>query len=89
MLSAEDPGVENWIDTSGLSQGLIALRLQGKETNFTEEELEYPKLDVVPFATVKDVKDKLPADTPNYDNAERIMQLRLRQAHVRRRYIIW
>jgi len=36
VIAADDPGVPNWLDTTGLPEGLFFLRIQGLEGNIAE-----------------------------------------------------
>lgn len=69
VISADDPGVANWLDTSGVADGDVFLRWQGATG----------ALPTVPIQTevvnVADVRDYLPADTPVVTAAERATEL--------------
>lgn len=81
VISAQDPGVPNWLDTTGLRRGLFFLRFQGLSQAIPKEDL--PKAELV---NVKDLRRLLPADTPVVDAAMRQGQLAARQQQLRRRY---
>ncbi|MFL0179456.1 MULTISPECIES: hypothetical protein [unclassified Mycobacterium] len=68
VISAKDPGVANWLDTNGASNGDIALRWQGAEVS----SISRPTFEVV---SIDDVKDYLPVDTPTVSLAERAVEL--------------
>lgn len=72
VLSDTNPGVPNWLDTTGLSQGGIFMRFQGP----------HGELPSAPFQTqvvsVEDVRDYLPAGTPTVTPQEFAEQLDLR-----------
>lgn len=68
VISAKDPGVANWLDTDGASNGDIALRWQGAQVPVSS--IPRPTSEVVPVA---DVKNYLPADTPTVTPAERVV----------------
>ena len=70
VVSAEDPGVANWIDTSGNPDGIIALRWQGATVT-----TETVTAQVVPVA---DVKANLPTDTPTVTPTQRAAELKER-----------
>jgi hypothetical protein len=79
VVSLEDPGVPNWLDTAGFRQGTIYGR--------------WYECDSHPMATLKrvklsEVRDHLPADTPVVTPAERAEELaaRVRAAQRRRRW---
>jgi hypothetical protein len=76
VISPTDPGVPNWLDSSGYDQGSIVLRWQN-----------YPG--ALPTGTpttkvvdVADVRDYLPADTGVVTPQERAEQISLRSAEV-------
>ncbi len=66
VVSPTDPGVPNWIDTSGRTRGLLFLRWQGLPAALPSE--LYPTGQVVPITSVRDA---LPADTPTVTPAQR------------------
>jgi hypothetical protein len=80
VVAHRDPGVPNWLDTTGLPEGFMALRWT------------YPtKPDQLPTVTVTKVgfdaiRDHLPADVRMVSQAERRAQILLRQEHVQRRF---
>lgn len=80
VIAHRDPGVANWIDTTGLDKGFMSVRWA------------YSKApDRLPHATAKKVKldevrAHLPADTKTVTPEERGEQIRIRQRHVQRRY---
>ena len=81
VIAHEDPGVPNWLDTTGLPEGFFFLRFQGLRTPIAEED--------VPTATlvrIEEVRKHLPRDTPVIDATARRAQLAARQSQVRRRY---
>ena len=76
VLSGRDPGVANWLDTAGHSNGAMILRCVRTETAPT------PDARVVKF---DDVASMLPADTKRVDPNERqaILAARRRAVHER------
>lgn len=76
VLCARDPGVANWLDTAGHSNGAMILRCVRTETAPT------PVARVVKF---DDIAAALPADTKKITHAERnsILQARRRAVHER------
>jgi len=77
VISATDPGVQNWLDTSGLREGLCSYRLVRPSTE--------PK----PTATVVDVADvraHLPETTPVFGQKDRDAQISARRRGVARRF---
>ena len=80
VIAHLDPGVPNWLDTTGLRKGFMAMRWT------------YPQpTDRLPTVTVRKVAlselgDHLPTSTRRVLPEERRHQVRIRQEHVQRRY---
>ena len=82
VISAKDPGIENWLDTGGLHQGVILLRYDGmKEPEFPKA--HYPSAIKVRLA---DLKRALPADTPTFTTDMRRAEIAERRRHIQRRF---
>ena len=81
VISEKDPGVPNWLDTTGLPEGLFFLRFQGLRTPLGDEEVPSAKL-----VKLSQVRQHLPADTPVVDAHARRRQLAERQVQIQRRY---
>ncbi len=77
VLCAEDPGVANWLDTAGYSNGPIILRCVRTKTAPT------PTTRVVPF---DDIRAELPSDTAKVTAEERASILAARRRAVRERF---
>ena len=77
VLCARDPGVANWLDTAGYSNGPIILRCVRTKTAPT------PSTRVVPF---DDVDAELPSDTTKVTPDERASILAARRRAVRERF---
>ena len=80
VVAHRDPGVPNWLDTTGLREGFMALRWTYSQ-----------KPDALPTVTVTkvgfdDVRRHLPAATARVSAEQRRAQIAVRQAHVQRRY---
>lgn len=71
VVSAKDPGVPNWLDTSGYPEGV----LQGRWTDCNDQPVPVVKL--VPLT---EVRASLPADTPRVTPEQREQQVRDRRA---------
>ena len=56
VVSEQDPGIANWLETTGHRTGALMLRWQRLERDLTQE-ADGPTVDVVPFA---DVREHLP-----------------------------
>jgi hypothetical protein len=81
VLAARDPGVHNWIDTSGLMGGWMLLRWQGVPSD-TDPALLVKSVERVKLV---DLGMRLPAGTPVADIASRSRQVAERIAeHARR-----
>jgi len=81
VISHTDPGIANWLDTTGQPEGYMAVRWA------------YPvkPKDNLPWATAKkvplgEVRQHLPAETRLITPEERRQQIAIRQEHVQRRY---
>jgi hypothetical protein len=80
VVAHRDPGVPNWLDTTGLREGFMAMRWT------------YPQpTDRLPTVSVRKVSfielgDQLPESTPRVSPLQRREQVRVRQEHVQRRY---
>lgn len=73
IISPDDPGVWNWLDTDGLSRGMLAIRWQGGA--LTEDPVR--EVRVVRLADI----------TPDITPGERVAQLRERKVSYRRRLV--
>ena len=79
VLSHADPGVPNWLDTSGLRQGLVTYRY----VRPTKAPARAPATTVVDVA---DVRRALPDSTPVFSAEERRAQIARRRRGVARRF---
>jgi hypothetical protein len=80
VIAARDPGVPNWLDTTGLQRGFLSLRWTYSQD---PELLPEIKVSTVQLA---DVRRLLPGTTREVSADERAAQIAIRQAHVQRRY---
>lgn len=82
VISAEDPGVQNWLDTTGLPKGAMLIRFDGSALP------SFPKDKVPHVEKVKrtQVRARLPKDTPDFSAAQRAAALAERRRHVQIRY---
>jgi hypothetical protein len=76
VVAHEDPGVQNWLDTSRHPEGMFQYRFV-----WTQSRPE-PSVRVVPIETLR---DDLPAETPDFGVEERRAALAIRHRHVHRR----
>jgi hypothetical protein len=77
VLCDRDPGVANWLDTAGYSNGAIILRCVRTKT------APMPRTRVVPF---DDITTELPSDTTKVTAEERTSILAARRRAVRERF---
>jgi len=79
ILSLEDPGVPNWLDSGGHTRGMLVGRWHGADS------YPMPTMKKVPLA---DVRKHLPAGTPTVSQQERDKALRARNIglQMRRRW---
>lgn len=77
VVSAKDPGIENWIDTAGHARGHLTYRYVWTKNRPT------PNARLV---ALDELRSLLPADTPHFDAAARAAQIAIRRTHVERRF---
>lgn len=85
VIAHEDPGVQNWLDTTGHPEVFMAPRWAYSET---------PAQDRWPTITAKkvrlaDVRAHLPQGTPDFTPEQRRAEIAARQRHVQRRYRVF
>jgi hypothetical protein len=80
VIAHRDPGVPNWVDTTGLPEGFMAQRW-----TYAAAPANMPTISAVkaPFAKVR---DHLPPQTGAISPEERRQRIHARQLHVQRRY---
>lgn len=85
VLAHRDPGVPNWVDTTGHREGFMSPRWTYSET---PEPKDWPVITAtkVPFS---EIRQHLPAATATVSPEERRAQIRIRQLHVQRRYRVF
>jgi hypothetical protein len=76
VVSAQDPGIPNWLDTAGYPIGVI----QGRWTECNERNI--PSIQKI---RVSDVRRLLPADTPAVTGEQRQRLIRERRSQLQRR----
>lgn len=77
VIAHEDPGIPNWLDTGGRSEGLLTYRWF------------WPNADPSPATTVVQLDElaaRLPADTPRVDAAARSREVQARKEHLAWRF---
>ncbi len=80
VVAHRDPMIANWLDTTGLPEGFMALRW-----TYSEKPQALPTLKVTKV-TFDSIRRHLPADVRAITEQERREQIRIRQEHVQRRY---
>ena len=80
VVAHTDPGVPNWLDTTGLREGYMALRW-----TYSVKPSDFPTVSVAKVP-LDEVRGRLPASTRTVTAEERREQIRIRQEHVQRRY---
>ena len=82
VVSEQNPGIANWLETTGHRTGALMLRWQRLERDLTQEQ-DGPTVEVVPFA---DVRRHLPYYAP-ITEADHAARIAARQRAVARRMI--
>ena len=85
VIAHEDPGVLNWVDTTGHPQGFMSPRWAYSET---PEPDRWPRISArkVPFA---EIRSHLPESTPTVTPEERRREIAVRQRHVQKRFRVF
>jgi hypothetical protein len=83
VISETDPGVPNWIDTDGHSEGFVFLRWQANTSPFTSA--DSPTGGLVSLSNLSSV---LPAGTPTVTPTQRTVELFLRDLTVAKRVVL-
>lgn len=82
VVAHRDPGVPNWLDTSGQREGFLTPRWAYSER---PEEDEWPSISAKKVR-LDEIREHLPAATPVVTAAQRREQVAIRQRHVQRRF---
>ena len=77
VIAHRDPGVPNWLDTTGLHEGMIATRYI-RTANVPPQTGQLIEFD--------QIRDVLPSSTPTTTIEQRRAQIAIRQAHVATRF---
>ena len=82
VVAHRDPGVQNWLDTTGLPRGYLSHRWAYSELPPRES---WP---VISGRKIRfdEVDSVIPADMPRVNKEQRQREIAIRQAHVQRRY---
>lgn len=82
VICGTDPGVPNWLDTTGRREGLILMRFDG----CTDTEFPVDKHPHAVRTKIAALAELLPPETPKVDAADRARQIAIRRRHVQQRY---
>jgi hypothetical protein len=82
VISAKVPGVQNWLDTTGLHQGVILLRFDG----MTDAVFPKDKQPTIETVKLSELRTHLPSDTPEFTPEMLSRTIAERRAHVQRRF---
>lgn len=85
VVAHSDPGVQNWLDTTGLKRGFLSHRWAYSEL---PPESEWPQITCRKVA-LKDAAACFPADMPVLSESQRRDEIAVRQAHVQRRFRVF
>jgi hypothetical protein len=85
VVAHRDPGIRNWIDTTGLPRGYVTNRWAYSEI---PDEADWPKISARKIR-FDEIRAQFPADMPSVSEAERREEIAVRQEHVQRRYRVF
>ena len=85
VVAHRDPGVPNWLDTTGHREGFLTPRWAYSETPPTDQ---WPTITATKVA-FDAIREHLPETTRRVSPEERREQIRARQCHVQRRYRVF
>jgi hypothetical protein len=81
VVGGRDPGVRNWLDTMGLARGRLACRFDG----IGNRPFDPAKTPTVVEVKYEELRERLPAGTPEYTPAERQAAIAARRRHLQDR----
>ena len=85
VVAHRDPGVQNWIDTTGVPRGFLSHRWAYAELPAKED---WPRI-AARKIRLGEVLDAFPADQPRVTPAGRSEDIRIRQRHVQKRFRVF
>lgn len=85
VLAHRDPGVPNWLDTTGHREGFLTARWAYSNT---PAESDWPQISAKKVR-FDEIRDHLPPETGTVSPAQRREDIAVRQRHVRRRYRVF
>lgn len=81
VVGGRDPRVQNWLDTMGLTRGRLACRYDG----IGDKLFDPAKTPTVVKVKYDELRDKLPASTPRFTQAQRESAIAARRRHLQER----
>ena len=85
VIAHRDPGVMNWLDTTGLERGFVTNRWVYSEF---PDESEWPVISAKKI-TFDEIDSHMPEDMPRVTAEQRMQSIAIRQAHVKRRFRVF
>lgn len=85
VVAHKDPGVQNWLDTTGLPRGYLSHRWAYSEI---PDQKDWPTIKAEKIR-LDQVDDYIPADMPRLSTQQRREVIHVRQQHVQRRYRVF
>jgi hypothetical protein len=85
VVAHRDPGVPNWVDTTGHREGFMAPRWAYSETPPTDR---WPTI-AAEKVRFDEIRAHLPDGVRRVSAEERARQIQIRQEHVQRRYRVF
>ena len=89
VVSKEDPGVYNWIDTMEFETVYLAARLQSVDPDERDNILDGAYAPQTQLVKLNELMDTLPGDTATVTPQERAQQIATRQLYQREKYAPW
>lgn len=81
VVGGRDPGIQNWVDTMGLTRGRLACRYDG----IGGKPFDPAKVPTVEKVKYAELKDRLPAGTPRFTEDQRKAAIAARRKHLQER----
>ena len=81
VVGGSDPGIQNWVDTMGLSRGRLACRYDG----IGDKPFDPAKTPTVLKVKYDALWATLPADTPRFTPKQRDVAIAARRKHLQER----
>jgi len=82
IIAHRDPGVEGWVDTTGIEKGTHAMRFLFRE-NPPEEQMPQATATLVKLS---ELARHIPKDTPKVSAEQRRAEIAVRQSHIKMRW---